>query len=361
MKVKELGEWVRELSIVDENDDLVVSCYVDLTQDWRGHTTALRRRAEAVRASLPADRASEFDAALTLIETHLDEESSKDVKSAAFFVRGGDDGFFVPLFFQVPTETWIGVDRVPNIYQLVEMKDRYHRYVVLLCGTESIRVLEVNLGSVTAEIWQERPDLRQRVGREWTKQHYQRHEKAVTERFLKEAVQVLRQRMDKGGYKHLVLVGNSVTLSKVEGLLPRSLSDQVVDSLVMASQDRLQDVVQATLAAFVEEEQRESLSMVEQLEHHLYKTGLAVAGPTETRRALATGAADVLVMSTQLSEASREEFVRLAEKSSSLVELVDESITLARLGGVGCLLRYRPFDAGEPLGSDSPTRESALR
>jgi stalled ribosome rescue protein Dom34 len=216
----------------------------------------------------------------------------------------------------------------------------------------------VNLGAITAELWQERPDLRDRVGREWTKQHYQRHEKAVTDRFLKEAVDVLRQRMDMGGYRHLILVGNSVTLARVEAMLPKALREVVVKSLVMERKGRVQEVVEATLSAFVEAEERESLTMVEQLEHHLYKTGLAVAGSEASLHALRNGAADVLVLSTRLDESEREEMVRLAERTAAQIELVDESAALERWGGVGCLLRYRPSDLAQALDEDGSPAES---
>jgi hypothetical protein len=99
------------------------------------------------------------------------------------------------------------VDSTPNIYHLVELKDTYHRYVVMLVTEDSMRILQVNLGAVTAQMWEERPDLRHRVGREWTKNHYQRHRQERTRKFFKNAIEVLNQLMSAGGYRHLILAG----------------------------------------------------------------------------------------------------------------------------------------------------------
>jgi len=48
--------------------------------------------------------------------------------------------------------------------------------------------------------------------------------------------------------------------------------------------------------------------------------------------------------STSLKKSNlKEEMVRLAEIQGCLVEVVNESKTLKKLGGVGCMLRYRQF------------------
>ena len=58
------------------------------------------------------------------------------------------------------------VGSTPNIFHLVELKDTYDRYVVMISIEESARILEIHLGKVTEELWRERPELRQRLGRE---------------------------------------------------------------------------------------------------------------------------------------------------------------------------------------------------
>lgn len=91
---------------------------------------------------------------------------------------------------------------------LVEFKDTYHRYVVMIATEKRARILEVNLGAVTKEIWAERPELRQRVGREWTRDQYQNHSRDRADRFIKEKVEILDRLMSQGGQTHLILAGS---------------------------------------------------------------------------------------------------------------------------------------------------------
>ena len=86
----------------------------------------------------------------------------------AIFVRGTFGGsFMLPMQFAAPLPNWIAVYPTPNIYHLVELKDNYHRYVVLLAKPDRACILEVNLGAATIRAWINQPDLRTRVGQEW--------------------------------------------------------------------------------------------------------------------------------------------------------------------------------------------------
>jgi stalled ribosome rescue protein Dom34 len=68
-----------------------------------------------------------------------------------------------------------------------------------------------------------------------------------------------------------------------------------------------------------------------------------VAGAEATLEALQFGVADVLVMAQSYDPEFRVkgEMVKLAEQNRCEIETVTQSEALDRLGGVGCLLRYR--------------------
>jgi len=232
----------------------------------------------------------------------------------------------------------------------------------------------VNLGAITAQIWEQRPELRERVGREWTKTHYQRHRQERIRRFLKGAVNVLDQLMSAGGYTHLILAGQPAIASQVQQNLPRHLQKQLIDIVPASGATRLGDVVEATLSSFVEAEERESRTTVASLVHQLRSGGLAVVGTAPSLRALYRGRVDVLVLSKDYEPGPgwscdncghlgvesempqscancearafrrfniKEQMVRKAEESDCTVEVVSQSDELIHLGGVGCLLSYR--------------------
>lgn len=370
----QLQQHVRELAALEETDAPVVSCYLNLEQGWTASKVLLDTRLQILRNIMPRNRKELLDQAVMHIEEFMRLAPLDGLKGLALFSRGGSEPFFLPLRFQVPVPTWVSADYTPNIFHLVELKDSFDRYVIMLSTSETVRILEVNLGEITLEMWSERPELRKRVGREWTKAHYQAHRREQTDRFLKEKVKVLDQLMQKTGHTQLILAGDARLVARVRELLPKRLLDRLVDTVSAAGKGATEDVVEATLSAFVEYEQKQSHAAVESLVQELHTDGLAVSGWEASRKALLQGQVDSLIISQQFDPPAvwqdpesrevgrertslaaaldvpiaslrelnvREELVRLAEASGCKIETVDHSEALEAEGGVGCLLRYR--------------------
>ena len=373
MELKELQKHILTLATLQESNAPVVSCYLDLTAGQSAYRNTLCERVRVLRRSLKGKALRYFEEALSLIEAFLATGVRAGTKSVAMFARGGEQPFSLPLRFRVPLPNWIAVNSTPNIYHLVELKDTYHRYVVMLITATSVRILGVNLGSVTEDLWQKRPELRQRVGREWTKEHYQSHYRERTNQFINEQIGILERLMSAGGYGHLILAGNPRVASQIRKALPRHLVAKVVDIIPASEYDRTSDVVAATLASFIEQEERESAVVVDKLQQEINTHGLAVAGTRASFQALKHGQVDVLVVAKAYEPDSgwtcgacgavevelpaphtclqcgarqiqklnvKEEMVRIAEQIGSGVEVVNHSDVLMRLGGVGCLLRF---------------------
>jgi hypothetical protein len=372
MELTELQRHIAKLVTLEQSGAPVVSCYLDLeSSDYRAvldeRTNLLRKTFEATKER------QEFEAAVARIEEYLTERVSRSTKGLAVFARDGDQRFFLPLEFHVPVPNWIAVNSVPNIYHLVELKDTYHRYAVMLAAGDSIRILGVNLGAVTLEIWDRRPELRQRVGRSWTKEHYQSHARERTNRCLQEGIQVLERMMLAGGYKHLILAGDPRVTSRIRPALPKQLATMLVDVVHASANDAISDVVSATLLSFIEQEEQESLALVDRIRQAIYTDGLAVVGTRASWEALRASQADVLILARAYAPDAgwmcaaceavevdtvkpnkcpicrepeplaldvKEAMVRLAEQIGCEVEVVNHSDWLMRLGGVGCLLRY---------------------
>ena len=268
---------------------------------------------------------------------------------------------------------WFAVGFTPNIYHLVELKDNYDRYVVLLTTETSARIIGVNLGSVTANLWRSRPELRRRIGHEWTREHYQEHRRERTKQFLQDQIRSLDQLMSAGGYAHLILAGNARAISAVRKELPKRLAERLVDSVPAARTDHISDIVASTVQTFLEHEELESQALAETLITQIRTHGLAVAGARASMDAIRAGQGDYLVLvkgfepgqgwecrdcgerelylplpnacpecsSSRLRQFDvRGELVRLAEQQRVGVEVVEHNDLLMNLGGVGCLLRY---------------------
>jgi hypothetical protein len=341
MEIRQLQNQLRTLIELDETESPVVSYFLDC-EDPDG-SRILREQIGSARKALDRDQRPAFDRAVDRIEDHVPWKLDESTRSVAVFARSGSSPLFVVMEFEATLPTRLYVESSPTVFPLVELKDNYHRYVLMICNEESARVLEVSLGSVTREVWTRRPELRKRVGREWTQLHYQNHRRDRTERFVKEKIALVERIFAAGGHSHLMLAGSPRSIARVRKALPKRLLDNLVDVIPASARDRSNDIVVATLSTFIEHEERESLSVVSLLRQELRRGGLAACGYGDTLGALERGQADLLILLADdegEDSTRREELVRLAVRNDVHVEVVQHSEELAELGGVGCLLRY---------------------
>jgi hypothetical protein len=261
--IKTLQHHIATLATLKETDAPVISCYLDLEMGPLAYQHVLAERIQTLKKSLHGPGRFQVDAAFGCIAAYLRERPTGGNLGLALFSRAGKQPFFLPLEFRVPLPTVISVNSTPNIYQLVEIKDNYNRYVVLFATEESARILAINLGSITQEVWKTRPELRKRAGNEWTREHFEDHRRERTKQFIREQIRIADQLMSTGGYGHLILAGPARVTAGIRQALPKHLLTKLVDVVSASAADRLSDVVAATLQPFLEYEESESLAVVE--------------------------------------------------------------------------------------------------
>lgn len=256
----------------------------------------------------------------------------------------------MPLTMAAPMEPQFHVTTVPVIFPLVEMKDRFDRFVLVVTNSQSAQVYEINLGEASQALLTQRPELRKRLGREWTREHYQNHRKEREGQFVKEKVNVIERLMAKRGHNALVLAGEPRYVKRLREHLPKHLQGKVAGEIRSGvCDDSIPKVVEQSIATFLDEENRESHDAVKSLEAAVCSGGLAVVGITQTMEAFANHQVDQLILSTDLPTPEREKLVRMATRQDVPVETVRGSETLEKNGGVGCLLRYLGKFAGQQI------------
>jgi len=371
MDLKNLKQHIRTLITLEESDAPVISCYINLSDKEAVNRFLADKGAELHNAISEQER-KDLDETLKLIRSY-DHPQTKRVKGIALFYRGGTKSFFKLLQFNVPLPNQISIGPAPHVYNLVELKDVYYRFVVLISTEESARILEVNLGEVTKQVWMERPDLRGQSVREWSKVHYQHHRKEITEKFINEKIKVLDKLVSRGDYAYLILAGKPHLTSSIKMKLPIHLKEKLIDIVSISGRDEITDIVAATLSSFIQYEAQESLNTAEILINEIKSNGMAIAGAAASLKALKTGQVDLLVLAKDYQIAPAwscpdchskgdkwpddnicpvcgskklkkidiiEELVKVAERNDCLIETVAHNDALKELGGVGCLLRY---------------------
>ena len=369
----ELKQQITVLASVGASDAPFISCYLNLENGQTGWRDVLDERARILRRILKGDDLADLEEALGKIEAWLSDELLPEAKGAAIFARGTCGGsFMLPMQFDAPLPNWIAVYPTPNIYHLIELKDYYHRYVVLLALPNRACIVVVNLGAATIQAWIAQSELRTRVGSEWARIHYHVNQAHRGDRFVHEKVEVLEQLMHAGGHTHLILAGDPEITARVRHAMPNDLADKLVDVAPASARDRQTEVIILTLSSFIEHEEHERRTILERLIEGLRSQNLAVAGSAATLNALRWGEVDTLVMAssyqpdpgwtcttcraigTEPPETSvcpqcgnpsarpmdvREKLTHLAGQLELPVEVVEHSDALMSLGGVGCLLR----------------------
>lgn len=258
----------------------------------------------------------------------------------------------MPLSFRVPMENLFRVDSRPGIYPLVEIKDRFNRFVVVMTNRESARVVEMTLGDTSLALLTERPEVKARHGREWTREHYLSNNRERDKRFVKEKVALIEQLMSKRGHNALIMVGEPRYVNRLQSSLPKHLQHKVVDHIRTGiSDERLQPILEGAIETYLRVEDKESESAVKRLFRFYRTNGLGVFGIEATTDALSVGQAEELIISSSLPFRKREKLVRMACQFGIPIETVRNSPLLDDQGGVGAVLRY----ASSPLPSNHQT------
>lgn len=373
----QLRKHIRALITVEETEAPMLSCYIRREGSRLEVSGPFKHRIRALQSIVQESEREHFDDALSRLDLYLATQLQAMTQGVALFARSGASPFFLGLQFQVPLQNRLSMHSTPDIFPLVELKDSYDRYVVVIATEEKVRILEINLGAVTRELWTQQPQLRRRVGRQWTREHYQNHRRDRDARFLKEKINILDKLMSSGGHTHLILAGSPRVTGRIRNALPSHLLERLIDCVSASAQSATADVVAATLSTFIEHEQQAALDTVAELVGALRRGSLGAAGTAATLAALRHGEADVVVMAQSYTPTpawrchqcgwiggaaswpvhcpdcaseelrsvnAKEAIAKLAERQSLEVEFVEHSDALMALGGVGCLLRYPAAD-----------------
>lgn len=350
MKRNSLKNLIRNLIEIEPNKSPVLSSFINLSDSRSSQLELFNYECSRISKQLAGKWLEDFELARARIGEYLHYELDADSKGAAVFSRAGANPVFSSIQFGVDLDTQVIVDRIPHIYPLIEIKDSYHRFVIVITTETKAQILETTIGSVTEEILAVRPELRHRVGREWTQEHYRNHKFEKEEQFIKEKIRIVEQLMEKRGHNHLTVAGSPKMVGRVTQALPEHLQSKLVTKLTANPRQGLGPLLRNCLLEFSAAEAAESHNKVQELESAILSNGLGVSGFEACQSALLFGYADTLIIDQDFSHwEGREELVRLATENRVPIETVSKSKTLKRLDSVGCLLRYRPDFSFQPL------------
>lgn len=340
--MQSLRRHISNLATLPTTEEPTISAFLDLRQPIESVRSSFWMWATSARMTLPRRQRPAFDEAKAHIDEMLRRDWPEDVHSVAVFTRAGEFPLDVAISFQATLDLHFDVGDRPSIFPLVQLKDRFHRFVVVICSEETGRIIEVTLGAVSEEILTTKPEMANHIGRGMSREHFHHRRQENNRRFHKDQVEIITRLMARRGINHLILAGHPRHIAAVRDLLPKNIEARIVGSVFRSPNGHdYSPVLEQAIHAFVEAEQSESRTTVERLHEQIRRKGLGVVGIHPSRQALELGAASQLVISEELPHADREELVRLAVSHDIPIEVCEQDELLQEHGGVGCLLRYR--------------------
>lgn len=340
--MQELHRHISALSTLPETDAPVLSAYFDLQRPIENLRATFETWSIAARIALPKAQRTLFDEEKAEVRQLLKQVWPEDIQGLAVFVRCGEHPLLMALPFQATLETHFDVSPRPAIFPLIQLKDRFHRFVLVICTEDTGRIMELTLGAVTQEILTTRPDPGNRLGRQLSREHFHHRREENGRRLVRDQVLIIGNLMSRRGLNHLILAGHPRHVSALREQLPKHLQSRIVGSVFHAPNGHdYSPLLDQAIDAFIQAEQEESRSTVERLHEQVRRQGLAAVGIHACREVIEAGAASQLVISEELPHPDREDLVRLATLHDLPIEVCEGDELLQSHGGVGCLLRFR--------------------
>lgn len=342
-KTTTLLKQLRKLANIKPSSSLVVNFFLNFENLEGSVGNKFDRMVELKTKEIPKSLRENYEEITSQISKNLEDTSFGSAKSIAIFARGGEDAFFEVCPLNDIVETQLIVDLFPHLYPLVAANDRLDRYVIVTLTREAAQIYETNAGEIINEVSTENPELRERSGREWTREHYRNHRRDRNDRFVHQKLEIVNQLMSQKGYNHLLVAGSPKMVSRFINKLPTSLQNKVVDTLDTNPAIGKQLILAEALKHFVKLENLESEKQVELLKSELLRDGLAVSGYEDSLDAVKGGYADTLIISEGFfPHSKREAILRDALQMGIQIETLQDPKSLKDLSGIGCLLRYKP-------------------
>ena len=345
---------LRRLARFEPGDALVLSVYLDLrphmTGEWaavRASQVVLRDRLRAIEKTLlPRGQAlDDFRADAARVRQFFEEHAAPWLQGVALFACHRRQLFEV-LETGVPFDDEVVLEPVPGLFQLARLVDEQETAVVALVDTNTARMFVTRRGFLHEvggpddnNFW-----YRQRNTGGLNHKRYQRRVENRRINFAREMADALEALVAHEGATRVILAGDAVAIPLLHQAISPQLeplvSERIVRLDIQTPRADVQDEIAPLLAQI---EADESHSVADRLIDAVREQGLGLVGVQETRDALLHGQGETLVLAGEapLESQERNELIHLAASSGASVETVQGHSTLAKLGGVGALLRYR--------------------
>ncbi len=363
---------LRLLADTSDARDVHLSVYLPTANraDEQLNKTFVASRVKAIRNALEGDVGEEFEATFHQVEDILFHDPIPGERGRVVFASASSS-FFVAHRIGVEPRRKLVLDNSPFILPLMEMRDDYEDYGIILMDSDEARVYSVR-SKALEQVESSSIDLMNRHKKGGMSQkRFNRLRRGAIDAFISQIVEDLEDLADLEVMRGLVVAGPGSVKKQLVDSLPKHLQGKVI-GMVDVSIEIPPDQLLAHGEEIASANEREGeAKAIEELRRAIFKDELAAIGVNEVRDALLQGRVETLLVSKDLSipgwicedckgihegappEATCpdcggvvsgaeivNELAELVERTDAEMEVVSGSDFLVSIGGLGAILRY---------------------
>ncbi len=351
------NEMLRRLAEFEPSSDMpVLSVYLDMRPHANGENpgrrmgeTVLRDRLKEIEKTYGprGDQFESFQADRERIEKFIEEEMSESAQGIMIFACSAAELWeTAEVGIELDNEVLVG-DR-PALFQFVKMLDEHDTTVVAVVDSNTARFFVTRSGKLQEYTGPDDPNVKMysksSVGG-WKQMKYQRNIDNNKDDFSEVIAEQLEKLVKKVDARAIIVAGDEASTTRLtDSVTPEIkelLQDEVLRIDIKATRNEVKEEI-ADILNRIEEEIGNTAA--DQLVGAVRGGGLGIAGVSATRQALENGQVETLLLdpdSTNLTEETREELIRLAATTSADVEIVQDHPVFSKMDGVGGILRYK--------------------
>ena len=351
----------------------VLSLYLDMRPDQSGrrnHDIFLRKIFPERSRALHGDARKSFERDVQRIYAYLESEVAPSVRGLAMFACSAADHFFEAFQLAAAFDDYsLFTGALPHLYPLARATDQYPAYAVLLVDTNSARLFVFRLGRRDAHEQVTNVKTRRGASGGWSQARYQRHCDNFYLLHMKEVVAILDRLVRIEALDHIVVAADETARPFLMEQLPKHLAEKVIRVLHLPVSTPEHDVLAETLEVMRQHDAKKNAERVQAMIDETAADGRAVVGAEATLYALTAGQVEELIIAARPdvlglpqsvspdsgalavdSTAPQADIKRLklagelvarAQQNAARIRFIEDSATLARVGGVGAILRFR--------------------
>ena len=363
---------IKEFSEVydPENRDSFITLCLDMNS-LNGKFVGRRKKICKSILKENKDLLENFENTMQIIEEYLNESDREKGQQGLAIFASNIHNFFKVYKLGTPVENLLIVDTSPYIKPLARLVDEYESFGLILLDSQRVKIYAVSSGKVGYQKKKAVDIINKHKKGGMSQARFQRLRKGAINHFLKDISEDVEKLFLKEEVVKIIIAGPGNAKIRLNDILPPHIKSKVIDIIDMDFDEAEGKLISKAKEIALEDEKETSKKNLGRLMDEILKNGLAVHGLKETMDAVINGQVELLFISkgyqvkgwicekcqivdsgvkdkcpycgSRTSEVDViEEIIEFAERTDTTIEFVEDDLRLAKLDGVGGLLRFKP-------------------